>query len=54
MHIWGYIVLHPTTVPVADQFNAGVVMMIKYTTLVYCAVLKPTVEDFRFLFEHIH
>lgn len=54
MHIWGYIVLHPTTIPIADQFNAGVVMMFKYTLVMYGAVLKPTVEDFQFLFTHLN
>lgn len=53
MHIWGYIVLHPTTLPIADQFNAGVVMLIRHSLIVYGAVLKPTVEDFKFLFEHL-
>lgn len=53
MHIWGYIVLHPTTIPVADQFNAAVIMGCKYTLAVYSAVLKPSVEDFMFLFEHL-
>ena len=54
MHIWGYITLHPTTIPVADQFNAAVAMSFNYTVMVYGALLKPTVEDFHFLFTHLN
>lgn len=53
MHLWGYIVLHPTTLPISDQITSGIVMVGGYLTTVYSAVLQPTVEDFIFLFEHL-
>jgi len=52
MHIWGSIVLHPMTFPIADQFNMVLAMSCNYTYTVYGAVLKPTVEDFIFLLQH--
>lgn len=53
MHIWGSIVMHPLTYPIADQMMALIGMSCKYTVAVYGAVLQPTVEDFKFLFDQI-
>lgn len=53
MHIWGHIVLHPMSVPIADQFMFYLFMGCRYTTVVYVAVLKPTLEDLKFLLDHV-
>lgn len=53
MHIWGSLILHPVGIPISDQVNAGAVMVFRYLTTVYGAVLQPTVEDFIFLLEHL-
>jgi len=54
MHIWGPIIIHPMTLPIADQIASFVVMSAKYTVTVYGAVLKPTIEDILFLMEHFN
>lgn len=54
MHIWGPILLHPMTVPIADQLNLALVSGCKYTLTVYGAVLKPVLEDLHFLFAHLN
>lgn len=53
MHIWGFVVLHPITLPVGDQLMMGIGIVSQYTAVVYGAVLKPSVEDYMFLFEHL-
>jgi len=53
MHIWGFITLHPLTFPIADQVMSTAAMAGRYSLTVYGAVLKPSVEDFKFLFEHL-
>lgn len=53
MHIWGFIVLHPITFPITDQLACGMNVVCRYTAVVYGAVLEPSVEDFKFLFEHL-
>lgn len=52
MHFW-VITLHPLTFPLADQVMTAVGITCRYTFAVYGAVLKPSVEDFAFLFEHL-
>lgn len=53
MHIWGLIVLHPITFPMADQLGAVMGSVCRYSTVVYGAMLQPSVEDFKFLFDHL-
>lgn len=53
MHIWGSFVLHPMTYPVADQMASLLGMTGKYMLVMCGAMLKPTVEDFQFLFDNL-
>lgn len=54
MHIWGSFALHPMTYPIADQVGSLLGMSCQYALAVCGATLKPTVEDFMFLFNHIN
>lgn len=54
MQIWGSFALHPMTFPVADQVASLIVLGCKYSLVLYGAVLKPTVEEFHFLLEHLN
>jgi len=53
MHIWGAFVLHPLSIPIADQLAAVAGSGCKYFFLVCGAVVKPTVEDLIFIMNHL-
>ena len=53
MHIWGSFALHPLTFPVADQLAALIGGSSQYLLAMCGATLKPMIEDFQFLFDHL-
>lgn len=53
MHIWGSLALHPLTLPIAEQVAHAIVSSVRYGMTVYGAVIQPTVDDFKFLLDHL-
>jgi hypothetical protein len=53
MHIWGAIILHPLAVPIADQLSSVLGCSCKHFFVVYGAVFRPTVDDLRFICNHL-
>lgn len=53
MHLWGFIVVHPLTLPIADEVAHTAVMLSRLLGTVYGSVLQPTVEDVLFIVRHL-
>lgn len=45
MHIWGYITIHPQTIPIADEVAHTAMMLSRFLGAVYGSMLKPTVDE---------
>lgn len=53
MHVWGSFALHPMTLPIAEQVGYAVVSSVRYSLTMYGAVIQPTLQDYKFLFDHL-
>jgi len=53
MHIWGSLIIHPLTVPIADEIAHSIGMACRLVGGVYSIVLQPTVDDLVFLYKHL-
>lgn len=53
MHLWGAIILHPLSLPLADQLTAALGLTCKHFFVVYGAVFRPTVDDLIFICNHL-